>query len=151
MVVVVAQPATGKRKLAFVSGSADDNSPDRTAHVQNKTTEASTHSVFTKNGANKGVYDVMVGNEAISIHLDVTGEREVSTEVWGAAFVLSAWLQNQPQLIKDKDVLELGSGTGIAGISLSRHAKRMVTHDCFLFVVSFGIFLIVTPHNDPLR
>lgn len=45
---------------------------------------------------------------------------------WDGAVVLSKYFENHPELVQGKLVLELGSGTGVAGISAALLGARQV-------------------------
>ena len=45
---------------------------------------------------------------------------------WEAGFFLSEFIFNHPQIFKNKRILELGSGCGMAGVALSRVSARSI-------------------------
>eukprot|EP00904_Undaria_pinnatifida_P001525 jgi/Undpi1/11373/HiC_scaffold_30.g13670.m1 len=56
-------------------------------------------------------------------------EREVGGDVWCAALLLSAWLLENPEVVRGLDVLELGSGLGLCGITAGYLAKSVMLTD----------------------
>lgn len=53
----------------------------------------------------------------------------VGCAIWDGAIILSRWLFEHEELVKDKEVLELGAGVGLPGIVCSKFAKRTVLTD----------------------
>ena len=53
--------------------------------------------------------------------------------MWPSAIILSRWLISNPNVIKDKNVLELGAGCGLVGIVaariLSQKSSRRIEDD----------------------
>lgn len=47
--------------------------------------------------------------------------------VWPAAQVLARLLLNQPDLVRDREVIEIGCGGGVASIAAAKAGARMVT------------------------
>ena len=56
---------------------------------------------------------------------------EEGKRLWEAGIVLSRFLAENPELLKGKSVLEVGSGCGVAGISAAKLCKpaRVVLTD----------------------
>ncbi|CAN0443028.1 unnamed protein product, partial [Hapterophycus canaliculatus] len=53
----------------------------------------------------------------------------VGGDVWCAALLLSAWLLENPEVVRGLDVLELGSGLGLCGIVAGYLAKSVTLTD----------------------
>lgn len=49
--------------------------------------------------------------------------RKVGGDVWCAALLLSTWLLDNSEIVRGLDVLELGSGLGLGGITAGYLAK----------------------------
>jgi len=49
--------------------------------------------------------------------------------IWDASVVLARWIFENPILFQDKDILELGSGCGVAGILCSYFGKKVILSD----------------------
>ena len=62
--------------------------------------------------------------------------------VWDAAIVLSKYLETIRDQVRDKSVLELGSGTGAVGICAAALGAKQVCHDvkiAFIFNVNHSL------------
>eukprot|EP00931_Biecheleriopsis_adriatica_P114537 TRINITY_DN9034_c0_g3_i1.p1 TRINITY_DN9034_c0_g3~~TRINITY_DN9034_c0_g3_i1.p1 ORF type:complete len:256 (-),score=58.86 TRINITY_DN9034_c0_g3_i1:62-808(-) len=54
-----------------------------------------------------------------------------SSVIWATAHRMSRWLINQPELVRDKNVIELGAGIGLVGATAAAMgAKSVVLTDC---------------------
>ena len=51
------------------------------------------------------------------IAFESPGYLGIGGKVWDSTFVLLKYLQSNPYLIQDKNIIEFGSGTGLAGYS----------------------------------
>ena len=63
------------------------------------------------------------------MHCPVSPDDEnekVGGDVWCAALLLSAWLLENPEVVRGLDVLELGSGLGLCGITAGYLAKSVM-------------------------
>jgi predicted nicotinamide N-methyase len=50
-------------------------------------------------------------------------------QVWPSAIALSSFLQEEPQLIEGRRILELGAGIGLPSFAISKFASEMVISD----------------------
>jgi len=50
-------------------------------------------------------------------------------KIWPSAMALTDFLQQQPQWIKDKQVLELGAGIGLPSLRMAKYATGMLISD----------------------
>lgn len=60
--------------------------------------------------------------------------------MWCAALLLSAWLLNNPDIVRGLDVLELGSGLGLSGIAAGYLAKSVTLTGCSRVAVYLRLF-----------
>lgn len=68
----------------------------------------------------------------LTIHQDASGQGKFGNgaTVWDTSLVLGRYLEKHPDLIKDKVVVELGSGTGMLGLIMQKlGAKKVVCTD----------------------
>jgi predicted nicotinamide N-methyase len=57
------------------------------------------------------------------------GEGKLGYQLWTAGIALATWLSAYDSLIRDKDVLELGSGIGLPGFACAGVARRVTLSD----------------------
>lgn len=73
---------------------------------------------------------------SISLYaLECAGQLGIGGKVWDSTYVLLQFLQRYPQIVRDKRVIELGSGTGLAGIAIVPLCPSHVTLTDMLEVV----------------
>lgn len=68
--------------------------------------------------------DILCGGAGFSkysrfLAFECPGYLGIGGKVWDSTYVLFKYLQGRPELLRNKRVIELGSGTGLAGIALS--------------------------------
>ncbi len=74
-------------------------------------------------------------------HDDVTDERiPYWSELWPCAIAMADFIQHNPSLVAGKDVLELGCGAGLAGLSAHAAGGRVVYTDYLQDALDFAAY-----------
>ncbi len=50
-------------------------------------------------------------------------------KLWPASFILSRWILDYSDIFKEKEILEVGSGPGLTGWTLTKLAKKVTLTD----------------------
>lgn len=69
----------------------------------------------------------------------------IPQHVWPAASPMCAWVGKHKKLFEGKTILELGSGTGMVGLTVAQFAKRVILTDCS--VISLTLLMESVAHN----
>jgi predicted nicotinamide N-methyase len=76
----------------------------------------------------------------VTIHAGQYDQIETGWKLWDAAVILSRFLFENASLVKDKRVLELGSGCGLVGIVCGHLTRELVFSD-YVPTVSLFVWL----------
>lgn len=97
-------------------------------------------------------------NKKTDLYTDEIHIRELSLSegglgcaLWDASIIVARYFYNNPNLIKDKEVLELGSGCGLTGIVAGLYAKKSILSDYMQSVVdniSYNINVNLNDHSE---
>ena len=66
---------------------------------------------------------IRMADDSPYCYVSLNNNYKVGGDVWCAALLLSAWLLENPEVVRGLDVLELGSGLGLCGITAGYLAK----------------------------
>ena len=74
--------------------------------------------------------EIDIEDETRTVKLDQRYEGDTGVVVWDAAIVLAKYLESNTDMVRDKEVVELGSGTGAVGLCAGvLGAKQVILTD----------------------
>ena len=74
--------------------------------------------------------EIEIEDETRTVRLDQRYEGDTGVVVWDAAIVLAKYLESNTDMVRDKEVVELGSGTGAVGLCAGvLGAKQVILTD----------------------
>ncbi|CAM9370601.1 unnamed protein product [Laminaria digitata] len=118
------------------SSSSGDNRNSNSGSNTNTNTNcglsSSNNSNSSKNSSSGGSSRAWLGQSLVLKLRQVNGDGVMSGvggDVWCAALLLSTWLLENPEVVQGLDVLELGSGLGLCGITAGYLAKSVTLTD----------------------